>query len=39
MILNKVTAHTCTLRRAMKLNIPKIIKTSYQKMINAYKNK
>jgi hypothetical protein len=37
--LYKATAHTCTLRRAIKLNIPKIKKSSYQNMINAYKNK
>jgi hypothetical protein len=37
--LNKATTHTCTLRRAMKLNIPKITKANYQNMINAYKNK
>jgi hypothetical protein len=35
----QTTAHTCTLRRSMKLNIPKITKVSYQNMINAYKNK
>jgi hypothetical protein len=39
MKLNIPTAHICTLRRAMKLNIPKITKASYQNMINAYKNK
>jgi hypothetical protein len=39
MTLNKATAHTCTLRTAMKLNTPKIAKASYQNMINAYKNK
>jgi hypothetical protein len=31
--------HTCTLRGAMKLNITKISRASYQNMINAYKNK
>jgi hypothetical protein len=37
--LNKVTAHTCTLRIARELIIPKITKDSYQNMRNAYKNK
>jgi hypothetical protein len=31
--------HTCTLRIARKLNIPKIAKASYQNKIKAYKNK
>jgi hypothetical protein len=39
MSLNKATAHTCTLRIAMKLKILEITKASYQNMINAYKNK
>jgi hypothetical protein len=34
----KTNAHTCTLRRAMELNIPKRTKASYQNMINAYKH-
>jgi hypothetical protein len=37
--LYKATAHTCILRRAMNLIIPKITKASYQNMRNAYKNK
>jgi hypothetical protein len=37
--LNKATAHTCTLRRATKLNMLKITKASYQNKRNAYKNK
>jgi hypothetical protein len=37
--LGKATKHTCTLRRAMKLNIPKITKDSYQNMMIVYKNK
>jgi hypothetical protein len=36
---SKVTAHTCTLRRAMNLIRPKIIKASHPKMRNAYNNK
>jgi hypothetical protein len=35
--LYKATEHTCTLRRAMKLIIPKITKARYHNMINAYK--
>jgi hypothetical protein len=35
----QATAHTCTLRRAMNLNLPKITKASYQNMRKAYKNK
>jgi hypothetical protein len=31
--------HTCTLRKAMNLNIPKITKASHPNMRNAYKNK
>jgi hypothetical protein len=37
--LYKASAHTCTLRRAMELNILKITKASYQNKIKAYKNK
>jgi hypothetical protein len=37
--LYKAIAHICTLRSAMKLNIPKITISSYQNMINAYKIK
>jgi hypothetical protein len=35
----QATVYTSTLRRVIKLNIPKITKASYQNMINAYKNK
>jgi hypothetical protein len=35
----QATAYTCTLRRAMKLIIPKITKASHSNMRNAYKNK
>jgi hypothetical protein len=36
--LYKATAHTCTLRKAIKLNISKITKASFQNKRNAYKN-
>jgi hypothetical protein len=35
----QATAHTCTLRKAMNLNIWKITKASHPNMRNAYKNK
>jgi hypothetical protein len=35
----QATAHTCTLRRAMNLIVPKITKASRPNMRNAYKNK
>jgi hypothetical protein len=35
----QATAHTCTLRKAMNLNIPKITKASHPNMRNVFTKK